>query len=164
MTLSLRRAGPLGIVILVVMLLLVPLGRWQAHRALAADQHQIEQIAALAGPLGGPRLAAYRLSTYDCLLYQVGKDPFAIELCFDPHGHLVEAIDRRHYGFDPKIGSVRYAPSAAPITVPPTRLLKLIQRAGGLRGVQLSGGLLPGPFQDVPPVLAIPAHKASSQG
>jgi hypothetical protein len=163
-TLSMRRAGLLGIVILVILVLLVPLGRWQAHRALAADQHQIERIAALAGPLGGQRLAAYRLATYDCLLYQVGKDPFAIELCFDPFGHLVEAIDRRHYGFDPQIGSVQYTPSATSITVPPSRLLKLIQRAGGLRGVQLNGGLLPGPFTDVPPVLATPVHKASSGG
>jgi hypothetical protein len=163
-TLSARHAVLLGIVILVVMVMLVPLGRWQAHRALAADQRQIERIAGLAGPLGGSRLAAYRLATYDCLLYQVGKNPFAIELCFDSYGHLVEAIDRRHYGFDPKIGSVRYTPSAAPITVPPARLLKLIQRAGGLRGVHLNGGLLPGPFPDVPPVLAVPLPKTLSRG
>lgn len=146
------------------MVLLVPLGRWQASRALAADQERIEHIAALAGPLAGPRLTAYRLSIYDCLLYRVGKDPFAIELCFDQHGRLVEAIDRRHYGFDPQIGSVRYDPSAAPLTVAPMRVLTLIQRAGGLRGVGLFGGMLPGPFADSAPVLTEAAHKAASQG
>jgi hypothetical protein len=164
MTFSARRAALVGAVIVIVMILFVPVGRWQAHRALVADRHQIEQIAALAGPLDGPRLSAYRVATYDCLLYTVGKDPFAIELCFDSYGHLVEAIDRRHYGFAAQIGSVQYAPSAAPVTVPPPRLLKLIQRSGGLLGVRLSGGLLPGPYPDAPPVITKAAALKAQRG
>lgn len=164
MTLSVRRVAIVAIVVLVVTLLLIPVGRWQAQRALTADRQRITRIAALAGPLDGPRLTAYRLAFYNCLLYRVGKDPFAIELCFDARGHLVEAIDRRHYGFDPKIGSVRYDPSGAPVTVAPARVLKLIQRSGGLRGVGLSNGLLPGPFIDSAPILTLAALKAASAG
>lgn len=163
MTLGSRRAVVLGSALVTAALLLIPVGRWQAQRGRAADQHRIEAIATLAGPLGGRRLTAYRLATFNCLLYRVQKNPFALELCFDPHGRLVEAIDRRHYGYDPVIGSVRYDPGAAPITVPPARLLKLLHKSGGLRGVELQHGLLPGPFIDAAPILTLAAHKQASK-
>ena len=164
MILSVRRTLIVSGFLLAGVLSLIPLGRWQADRARTADRHRITRIAALTGPLDGPRLTAYRLATYNCLLYRVGKNPFAIELCFDPHGHLVEAIDRRHYGFDPRVGSVRYDPSAAPLSVAPARLLMLLQRSGGLRGVHLTGGVLPGRFIDAAPVLSWAAQKAANAG
>lgn len=139
------------VVSLIMIAACIPLGRWQAHRALAAEQVKIERIASLVAPVGSRPATAYRLAVYDCLLYPVGHDPYAIELCFDQRGGLVEAIDRRQLGFPPEVGTVRYEASGAPVVIPPTRLLRLFHAAGALRAHGLTNGLLPGPFADSAP-------------
>lgn len=148
-----RRATALRVALfaLVVLGVCVPVGRWQDRRALAAERAKIEHIEALVAPIGSRTATAYRLAAYDCLLYPIGPDPYAIELCFDRSGRLVEAIDRRHVGFPPKVGTLRYDPAGSPILVPPARLLDLLHRAGALHGIALSDGRLPGPFADLGP-------------
>jgi len=140
------------LVVGVIAVACIPLGRWQAQRATAADRHRIEHIAAMVGPLGSRTPTAYRLAMYDCLLYPVGHDAYALELCFDLHGRLVEAIDRERLGYLPKVGTLRYDPAQAPIVVAPARLLSLFHRGGALRGLGLVAGALPGPFVDMGPV------------
>jgi hypothetical protein len=149
---SRRVAVRAALVVCVLAIACIPLGRWQAQRATAADRHRIDNIAAIVGPLASRTPTAYRLAMYDCLLYPVGHDPYALELCFDLHGRLVEAIDRAHVGYLPKVGTVRYDAAKAPIVVAPAGLLKLFHRGGALRGLGLVAGALPGPFADLGPV------------
>jgi hypothetical protein len=129
---------------------LVLVGRWESGRSEDAEVARIEAIAAAAGPLDGARLVGYRLAELDCLLYRVGREPYALELCFDPRGRLVEALDRRPAG-DPRIGTLRYDPGAAPRTVPPARLLAVFRSLGALRKRDLVDGLLPSGFADTGP-------------
>jgi hypothetical protein len=63
-------------------------------------------VLATIGPLDQTSLAGYRrLGTFDCLLYRRGSDPFALEVCVDPGGRVVETIDRRQG--DPRVWSLR---------------------------------------------------------
>jgi hypothetical protein len=79
---------------------------------------QNDAFGRLLAAVGGehPRApVAYRLTPgFSCLLWPVGRDPYAIELCFDPKGRVVEAIDRRRalrrywtLRFDPGRSDVR---------------------------------------------------------
>lgn len=154
-----RRATPAALILSVVALACIPLGRWQGQRAAAAERHKIERISAMVGPLGARTPTAYRLATYDCLLYSVGRDAYALELCFDRHGRLVEAINRAHVGQPAKVGTLRYDPAQASIIVAPERLLVLFHRAKALRRLSLVDGLLPGPFVDTGPVLTAAGKK-----
>ncbi len=112
----------------------IPLGRWERAGAIRAQQQKIERIARLAPHGIGPRgLGAFRLSTtFDCLLYRVGPNAYAVELCFDGNGRLIEAIDRRNEA-SLRIGSLRYDPAAAPIVVPVPRLVRLFRGIKGLK-------------------------------
>jgi hypothetical protein len=62
----------------------------------------------------------------DCLLYKRGRNPFALELCFDGAGRVIEAIDRR--GGSPRISSIREDPSASNIRIDRAAALALIER------------------------------------
>src|SRR2546423_9897911 len=98
-----------------VLIGLVPLGRWERNRHADSELAGMRGVAALIGPLGGPALDAYRVDVgfgMDCLLYRRGANRYALELCFDKQGRLVEAIDRRGQG-DPRISSLREGPSAS---------------------------------------------------
>jgi hypothetical protein len=148
---SVRVAALAALILGVGAVACIPVGRWQAQRATAAERQRIEHIAAMVGPIGTRPPTAYRLAIYDCLLYPVGPDAYALELCFDSHGRLVEAIDRARIGYQPKVGTLRYDPTQAPIVVPPARLLSVFHGAGALRGLGLVAGGLPGPFLDTGP-------------
>jgi hypothetical protein len=159
-----RVAAQAALVIGALIVACIPLGRWQAQRALAAERHKIERIAAMAGRLGSRPPTAYRLALYDCLLYPIGRNPISLELCFDRHGRLVEAIDRAHIGYLPKVGTLRYDPAGVPIVIAPARLLTLFHRAGALRGQGLVDGALPGPFVDTGPALTATGTKLLTTG
>ena len=56
----------------------------------------MEKVLVAIGPLDNPTLASFRyLSDFQCLGYKRGKNPVALEVCFDAHGRVVEAFDRR---------------------------------------------------------------------
>lgn len=75
---------------------LVPLGRWERARAARDEMAGMRRTLALVGPLDSSSLSGYRLLPgFDCLTYRRGTNPFALELCVDPSGRLVETIDRR---------------------------------------------------------------------
>lgn len=83
-------------------------------------------------------LDAYRLAPwFDCLAYSARAGPYALELCFDAQGRLVETIDRR--GVKPTIASLREQPSLATLRVPIHRLLTAFVAAGAFRDRRLAG-------------------------
>lgn len=56
----------------------------------------MDALLAAVGDLSQPGPTSFRAEpNLDCLLYGMDADPFAIQLCFDARGNLVEAVDRR---------------------------------------------------------------------
>lgn len=115
-----------------VLLALIPLGRWEGGRHADSELEGMRRVQAAIGPLDQPSLDAYRVSVgtgFDCLLYKRGANRFALELCFDKPGRLVEAIDRRGAG-DPKISSLRETPGDATIRADRALVDRLLKRLG----------------------------------
>lgn len=96
---------------------LVVVARWEGRRQTDEQLRGLAQVRAAVGPLSSPALTAYRLSRPNtCLAYRRGAHPYALELCFDAAGRLVEASDRR--GSVPKVFSLRFDPDAADVVLP----------------------------------------------
>jgi len=135
----------LGVMIAAV---LAAVGRWETRRFERTEgQHILAVWRASAGLV--PH--SYRLAApVDCLGFQSGTDPYALEACFDARGRLVEAIDRRGHG-DSKLWSLQFDPSAAPLMIPPAQLIKRFQRLGVLRKYG-DASYLPMPQMDEGPV------------
>jgi hypothetical protein len=134
-----KRAALLIGGVVVAVLAFSLLGR---HERASANGDERAGIRATAARARGRQPAYYRLTAYaDCLLYPVGADPYALELCFDPQGRAVEAIDRRARG-DTRIWSVRYDPSLAPVRSSPAALFRELARADAFpRGTRFTGTL-----------------------
>lgn len=117
----------LGVVAAAVGLLL--LGRWEHRRQVDTQLRGLARVERLVGPLDQPSLTGYRLGpAFDCLVYRRGKNPYALELCVDRAGRIVEAIDRRsvvrHYY------TLRFEPTASTIRVDRAEVDRLLRRMG----------------------------------
>ena len=124
-----RRVLLAGLAAVLAAALLVAVGRWErSHRA----EEQVEgmrTVLAAVGPLDSPALKAFRyLEQFQCLLYERAGNPVALELCFDPRGRLVEAIDRR--GDEPEIWSLRDDPARSTIVADRAEVERLLRRTG----------------------------------
>jgi hypothetical protein len=116
-------------VAVVALAALVPIGRWEGKRHSEAEVRGMSVTRALIGPLDSPTLSGYRvLRDFDCLVYRRGNNPYALELCVDEHGRVVETIDRRQ--FDRRIHSLREDPSASTLLVDRAIVDRLLQRTG----------------------------------
>lgn len=118
-----------GTALVLVLLALVPVGRWEARRHARHELAGIRTVLAAIGPYDQPQLDAYRrgiAGMFDCLLYRRGSNPYALEFCFDAEGRVVEAYDRR--GTGPKIWSIREDPTSSNIHVDYAKLEALIKR------------------------------------
>lgn len=153
-----RRAAAAGVAVVVALVAIVAVGRWEHNRNVAAQNARMEAVyrVATAGGIVSSRLDGYRLAwTFDCLLYHpVGKpeDSSAFELCFDPYGRLIETIDRS--SDSPSFGDLHAEPSRSAVRVPVPRILAAIKALGGRKDPRLAGtGLdrttLPVHFSDV---------------
>ena len=114
----------------VLLLALIPVGRWEARRHARHELSGIRKVLAAIGPYDQPALDAYRKGVgnpgLDCLIYRRDSNPFALEFCFDGAGRVVEGYDRR--GNAPKIWSIREAPASSDIHIDRPRLEALIAR------------------------------------
>jgi len=110
----------------------VALGRWERSRNAENQMRGMERVRALVGPLDSPSLSGYRVEPgFDCLTYRRGANEFALELCFDPAGRLIEAIDRRTTSRH--ISSLRSDPTASTIRVDPSEVERLLRKMGASR-------------------------------
>ena len=111
-----RRRQALGLAAaLVVAALLVGLGRLERSRHAEEQNDGIVRVRATVGPLGSS-LSGFRfLARFQCLVYSRGENRFALELCVDRSGRVVEAIDRR--GGDTEHWSLREDPELADVRV-----------------------------------------------
>jgi hypothetical protein len=120
-------------VAVVVLLALIPVGRWEARRHARNEVAGIRRVLAAIGPIDSPSLDAYRDNVaagvkpgFDCLAYKRGSNPFALEFCFTREGRVIEGYDRR--GSSPRIWSIREDPNASPIVLDRTKLFALLHR------------------------------------
>lgn len=123
------RAAAVFVALLAVLLaLLVVVGRWEERRHARSENRGIARIRALVGPLD--RADAYRIEPglFNCLLFRRGGNRYALELCFDRQGRVVEAIDRRRY--PPTIASLREDHGAAKTRVDPAQVTAILTRLG----------------------------------
>jgi hypothetical protein len=126
----------------VALVALVPLGRWEHDRASDEQSAGLERAwASVGGRIDAPALSAYRITVFaNCLLYERDGNPYALELCFDARGRLVEAIER---GEETRISSVRHDAARASVRVDTGSLFRLLVRAGGIPPDTPFRGLLP---------------------
>jgi hypothetical protein len=110
-----RRLLATGAGVAVVLVALVVVGRWERSRQIDRQAAGMSHIVHLIGPLDNPTLAGFRiLPAFDCLTYERNGNGLALEICVDPSGRVVQAIDRRtihrHFWtlqFEPTVSPVR---------------------------------------------------------
>ncbi len=125
-----RRRLMLLVAAVAAIVALVAIGHWERARHARQEILGMRGVLRAVGPLDQPSLSAYRvgLVRFDCLLYRRGRSPFALELCFDPQGRLVEAIDRR--GPTPRFWSLREDPARSTIQVDRREVNRLLLKMG----------------------------------
>lgn len=112
-----------AVVLVAVALMLV--GRWEAQRQTDAQVRGLERVRAAVGAIDSPLLSAIRSSPgYECLNYRRGAQRFALELCVDAAGKVLDASDRR--GDTPLVYSLRLDPSAESPVLPPRELRRAL--------------------------------------
>ena len=117
-----------SVVLLVVLAaVLVAVGRWEGSREATREMHGFRIVQRLIGPLDSPTLSGFRVfPAFDCLTYRRGANPFALELCVDHAGRVVEAIDRRQV--TRRIWSLRFHPSASTDRVDRAEVDRLLRK------------------------------------
>lgn len=127
---SLRaRSGAMGLAALVLAVSLVLIGRWERGHEARREMNGFRLVQRLVGPLNSKSLSGFRVfPSFDCLTYRRGSNPFALELCVDRSGRIVEAIDRRSY--NRRIWSLRFDPSASTDRVNPREVDRLLRKMG----------------------------------
>ena len=126
-----RRWPAVAAAAVLALALLVVVGRHERSRHAAAENRKIAQLRRLVGPLDSPSLDAFRLlPQFSCLLYERNGNRFALELCVDARGRVVEAIDRR--SGTPRISSLREDPSAATVRVDRAEVDRLLHELGAV--------------------------------
>lgn len=127
-----RRRLAVGLAALAVVLVaLIPLGRWERGHAAREENAGMRGTLALVGRVDSASLSGFRVfPAFDCLTYRRGPNPFALELCFDHAGRLIETIDRRTQ--TRHISSLREDPTRATTRVDPSLVHRLLHRMGAV--------------------------------
>jgi hypothetical protein len=128
-----RRRQWLGVVVVGLLVLgaVVALGRWERNRWVLSQVAGMERVRAAVGPLDSKSLVGYRvLPGFDCLVYRRGRDPYALELCVDATGRVVEAIDRRG---ERTYYSLQAEPGASTFRIDRARVEHLLRKMGAFR-------------------------------
>jgi hypothetical protein len=112
-----------------VAIALVVVGRFERSHQATREVHGFQIVQRLIGPLDSSSLSGFRVfPSFDCLTYKRGANVFALELCVDRAGRVVEAIDRR--SFDRRIWSLRFDPSASTDRVDRAEVDRLLTKMG----------------------------------
>lgn len=111
----------------VVLVALVPIGAWERERRADGESAGMRTVLEEVGQLDSEDLRGFRIfANFDCLVYERGRNDFALELCFDDRGSLVEAIDRRDGTAE--VWSLRDDPSRSEVVVDRAEVNRLLRR------------------------------------
>ena len=123
------RAAVVVAVAIASLALLVVVGRWEGRRHADRENAKILRIREAVGRLDRPRPTGFRiLNPFTCLTYGREANKYALELCVDGAGRVVEAIDRR--SGTPRIASLREDPGAATVRVDRGEVDRLLRSFG----------------------------------
>ena len=123
------RVAVVVVVAVVALGLLVVVGRWEGQRHADRQNAKILRIREAVGRLDRPHPTGFRiLNPFTCLTYRRGANKYALELCVDGAGRVVEAIDRR--SGTPRIASLREDPGAATVRVDRGEVDRLLHSFG----------------------------------
>ena len=126
---SRRSASAVLAGVLLVVVALVAVGRWERSRDTRRELRGFHLVQRLIGPLDSPTLSGFRvLPAFDCLTYGRGGNPFALELCVDRVGRVVEAVDRR--GAHRRFWSLTFEPTASTDLVDRGEVDRLLRKMG----------------------------------
>jgi hypothetical protein len=103
-------------------------GNWE--RAGRADEQSagMRGVVETVGALDSREFRGYRiLANFQCLVYERGRNDFALEVCVDADGRVVEAIDRRDG--TPEVWSLRDDPTRSDVRVDRTLVDELLEQA-----------------------------------
>ena len=124
-----RRTVLVSAAAVVAIAALVAVGRWEGRREATREMNGFRIVQRLIGPLDSRTLSGFRLMPgFECLTYRQAENPFALELCVDRSGRVVESIDRRHE--TRRIWSLRYHPSASTVRVDRAEVDRLLRKMG----------------------------------
>jgi hypothetical protein len=124
-----RRVLSGGLALVVVLAALVLVGSWERDRRADRESSGIGRVVDEVGALDSPSLRGFRiLVNFQCLVYERGRNDFALEVCVDDEGNVVEAIDRRERPID--VWSVRDDPTRSRVRVDRAEVDELLARMG----------------------------------
>jgi hypothetical protein len=124
-----RRLALVAVAMVAVLAAIAGVGRWEGGRETTREVRGFHIVQRLIGPLDSRTLSGFRVfPAFDCLTYRRGANPFALELCVDPAGRVVEAIDRRRE--TRRIWSLRYHPRASTDRVDRAEVDRLLRKMG----------------------------------
>lgn len=110
-----------------VLAALVAVGHWERERRGDRESAGMRSVLEAVGPLDSPNLRGFRIfANFQCLVYERGRNDFALELCVDDRGDVVEAIDRRDGTAE--VWSVRDDPSRSEVAVDRGEVNRLLRR------------------------------------
>ncbi len=102
----------------------VLVGRWELHRDAARQNARMLTVLRTVGDIRTRAASGYRVGDPSCLAYPRPDNKFALQLCFDAQGRLVETVDRR--GIHPIYASLTYEPSLAATRFPSSLIDRLL--------------------------------------
>lgn len=115
------------LVALVVLVALIPIGAWERERRADGESAGMRTVLEEVGPLDSQDLHGFRIfANFDCLVYERGRNDFALEVCVDDDGRVVEAIDRRDGTAE--VWSLRDDPSRSEVVVDRAEVNRLLRR------------------------------------
>lgn len=124
-----RRLAAAAVAVVAGLALLVAAGRRERDVRAERQVEGMRAVVEAVGALDDASLHGFRvLPSFDCLVYRRGANPYALELCADDEGRVLEAIDRR--GAERRIWSLRDDPAHAELRVDRPRLDELLSRLG----------------------------------
>jgi hypothetical protein len=122
-----RRTVLVAAAVLVAFVVLVAIGAWERERRADRESAGMRAVLGEVGPLDSPDLRGFRIfANFRCLVYERGRNDFALELCVDGRGRVVEAIDRRDGTAE--VWSLRDDPSQSEVVVDRGEVNRLLRR------------------------------------
>ena len=110
-----------------VLVALVPIGAWERERRADGESAGMRLVLEEVGPLDSEDLRGFRIfANFHCLVYERGRNDFALELCVDSSGRVVEAIDRREGTAE--VWSLRDDPTRSEVVVDRGEVNRLLRR------------------------------------
>ena len=117
----------LPVVVLCILCLLIVVGRWEGGQQARHEEHGIADVWAAVSSIVSPTLSGFRWSpTLQCLDYRRNERPYALEICVDRSGRIVQASDRRTD--DLRFYSLRFDRDAATVVAPETSITAAVRR------------------------------------